>query len=97
VTARPTHPKSTCCIPGCPRWSRRYPSEWLCGRHWRIVPARLRRALRKAWRALRDAYSRWQGNTATKDVWRLTMRLQRVERRLWGHAKRRVIMFEAGL
>ncbi len=80
MTERPIYPKSTCCAPGCPRWSRMYPGEWLCGRHWKMVPRRLRRALRVLWK---------------RRPW--TMRDGRLETRLWAHARRRVILQEAGL
>lgn len=88
MTERPTYPKSTCCIPGCPRWSRKYAAdvEWICGRHWRAAPRRVRRALSKLWREWEPRLAREPGDRA----WRLNDRL-------WQHLKRAVILREAGL
>lgn len=34
-----------CCIPGCPRKTRRYEGgEWICHEHWRREPLATRRA-----------------------------------------------------
>jgi hypothetical protein len=88
--------KSTCCVPGCPRWSRLFPGEWMCARHWRMAPLRVRRALRKVWAALRDmpGPERTKGGSPERLGW---ARLSRLDRRLWAHAKRRVIFRAAGL
>ncbi len=53
MTERPTYPRSTCCIAGCPKWSRKFGpgSEWICGRHWKTVRRSRRKALRTLWRA----------------------------------------------
>lgn len=50
MAERPTYAKSTCCILGCPKWSRKFPGEWLCGRHWRMVRKSCRAALNTLWR-----------------------------------------------
>jgi hypothetical protein len=56
VTERPTYPKSTCCIAGCPRWSRRFKGEWICAQHWRSVPL----PIRQGWRKFTDRrYAEW--------------------------------------
>jgi hypothetical protein len=96
MTARRTYPKSTCCIPGCPRWSRLFPGEWLCARHWRMVPRRCRGALRKVWAALRDmpGPESTRGGSPERLRW---ARYRSLDRRLWDHAVRRVILQEAGL
>lgn len=98
MTERPTYPKSTCCIRGCPRWSRKFPGEWMCGRHWRAIPPRCRRAFNKTRAQLNDLYSIWQGRTnwtaETSAQWGKADR--RLER-LWAHARRLVILREAGL
>jgi hypothetical protein len=100
MTERPTYQKSTCCIPGCPRWSRKFPpgEEWICARHWRAMPRRCRRALLKVWQRLRDLYSVYEGRTNWTPL--LAHRYDQAERlsgRLWDHGKRRVILGEAGL
>lgn len=82
MTERPTYPKSTCAVPGCTSWSRRYPTEWLCGRHWRTVRRPVRLALRKSWRL-------WPDNPPPVVVKR--------ELRLWGHAVRQATLKAAGL
>lgn len=99
MTERQTFPKSTCCIPGCPRWSRKFEAgcAWICYRHWRMAPRRCRRALTKAWRARNDALSRWRGSERTDEVRDLWNRLDRLSERLWTHMTRRVILQEAGL
>jgi len=100
MTKRPTYPKSTCCIPGCTRWSRKFPGEWLCGRHWGMVPRRCRRALNKVWKARHDL---WAFDAATprsqvhEDELKLWRRLDRLAERLWAHARRAVILRDAGL
>jgi len=34
--------KTSCCVPGCRRWSTKFKHEWLCGDHWRLVDRRLK-------------------------------------------------------
>jgi hypothetical protein len=96
MTERPTYPKSMCCIPGCAHWSRRFPGEWLCARHWRMVPARCRRALQKVWRewgAMPHTFSE-----VPKGDERLRwLRFHRLDQRLWAHARRAAILRSAGL
>jgi hypothetical protein len=92
---RAVYEKSTCCIPGCASWSRRFPGEWLCARHWKMVPRRCRRALNKVW-------AEWGAMpTSHDDVdpaqvsrWK---RLWNLDKRLWAHARRAVVLREAGL
>lgn len=96
MTDRPTYPKSTCCIPGCPRWSRRFPCEWLCARHWKMVPRRCRRALNKVWAdwgAMPHVLTDVEKGEQRARWWRF----ERLDRRLWAHARRRVVLREAGL
>lgn len=52
MTERPRYAKMNCCVGGCTRWSRLFApgSEWICGRHWRLIRPSRRRALRKLWR-----------------------------------------------
>lgn len=83
---RPTYPKSTCCIPGCPRWSRKFPGEWLCARHWRMIPLPRRRVLRRSWQRERQCQFGIAGDRAYLSA-----------QRLWARAKRFVIFREAGL
>ena len=48
------YPRSTCFMPGCRRWSTRFPGEWVCADHWRDVPRNLklvRTRMTKRWRA----------------------------------------------
>lgn len=92
---RPTYPKSTCCIPGCPRWSQKFPGEWLCARHWKMVPKAWRAVLRRAWKRERTTYDAERANpgpmtTPAADLAYLAAR------RLWARAKRYVILKEAG-
>jgi hypothetical protein len=94
VNARQQYERRTCCIAGCPSWSRRFPGEFMCAHHWRMVRPLLRRALRKAWRRLKDARRNGDDTAAAA---RRYYRAFEVERALWSHAKRSVIMREAGL
>ena len=52
MTARPVYDRKTCSVPGCTRWSRRFPFEWICGDHWRMIRASRRGVLRRLWRAM---------------------------------------------
>lgn len=101
MTERAVHPRSTCCIPGCPRWSRKFAPdvEWMCGRaHWRRVPRRIRRAFSKVEQRLDDIASLTSsGGRWTPELVRQWDRACLLLDRLWGHAKRRVILHEAGL
>lgn len=78
----PPYAKSTCVVPGCASWSRRYPGEWICGRHFRLVRPSLRRAVRKSWRLLSE---------------RITERQLKREARLWAHVVRQATLRAAGL
>lgn len=97
---RRTYPKSTCCIPGCPRWSRKYPGEWVCGRHWKMFGRRCRRALNVTWTRMKQITSGVEsrvprGCTRTESAaW---WKLEQQNRRLWEHGKRRTLLREAGL
>lgn len=53
---RPRYPRSTCCVPGCTRWSTLFQHEWLCARHWKSVPLELRKFFR---RRQRDRLAKW--------------------------------------
>lgn len=97
MTERPTYPRSTCCILGCPRWSRRYPGEWMCGRHWKMAPRRLRSALRKVWAEFGAMPTSWSATVPGSPERLRWVRLYHLDRRLWDHAKRRVTLMEAGL
>lgn len=94
MTERPTYPKSTCCIPGCQKWSRKFPCEWMCGRHWRQVRPLLRRTLLRLWRRERDL---WSFSEPTKEQRQARLRLALCHDRLWARAVRSVTMTEAGL
>lgn len=97
MAERRTYPKSTCCVPGCPRWSRKFPHEWLCGRHWKMVPRRYRRALNKVWARLTEIYLTNQPDGphgAARVAWE---RAEVLGDRLWSHATRAAILREAGL
>lgn len=43
MTQRPRYERSTCCVIGCHRTSRLFPSEWICGEHWRMVDRDIKR------------------------------------------------------
>lgn len=96
MTERPTYPKSTCCIPGCQRWSRKFPGEWLCARHWRMIPRARRAVLNRAWKRWNAAYSAYEAQQE-KRPWQSAMRAERSAQRIWARAKRFVIFREAGL
>lgn len=83
---KPVYPKSSCCIAGCARWSRKFnpASEWICGRHWRTLRPSRRRALLKLWR-------RMEGLAGMSDKNCL------LEYRLWRGAKREATLRAAGL
>lgn len=90
------HPKSGCCIPGCARWSRKFPpdQEWVCGRHWRYGRKAIKRALLKLWRRQDDVWS-FSEPTLAQRMERRRMRI--LSARLWSHLKRSIITREAGL
>lgn len=46
--------QTVCAVPGCHRWTRRFPRGWeyLCPDHWNAVPAPMRRAYSRAVRRL---------------------------------------------
>lgn len=100
MTERPAHPKTHCAIVGCRRWSRRYPpgSTWICADHWRLVSRQTRALLRRLWRRLRDT---WPAGTQWDDLPGFKQSayryLDRLERRVWARAVRRVTEHEAGL
>lgn len=96
MTERPTYPKSTCCIPGCTRWSRKFPGEWLCARHWRMLPRASRTVLRRAWKREADAIASNQAQL-DRPTYYAAMRAMYAEDRLWARAKRFLIFREAGL
>jgi len=75
------HPKRFCEVPGCPRWSRRFPGEHLCGRHWMAVPKAKRRVLARVHRRMRA------GRQGLRDV----------EYRIWRRCVRAAIENSVGL
>ena len=50
-----THPKQTCAVFGCKRWSRKFPPDWsfLCADHYRSVPPKLRKLHQRRMREAR--------------------------------------------
>lgn len=96
MTEHPTYERSTCCVAGCPRWSRRFPGEWMCARHWRMIPGRCRRALLKVWAEWKTMPT-YFSEVPKGDLRRRWARLAWLDGRLWAHAKRAVILREAGL
>ena len=94
MTERRVFPRSTCCVPGCPRWSRRFPGEWLCAAHWRMVRPILRRALNRVWRKQGDLMTFSQWTKRQYDEWQ---RLDRLHLKLWPRAVRSAVMRSAGL
>lgn len=80
-----TVPPAVCEVPGCTNASAKYAGhEYLCSRHWRLVPARLRR--RRA--LLRRRYARRAVDTN---------RYQRVNWTIWRAMVRAAIEAAAGL
>lgn len=53
--------REPCCIVGCKRTTKHTYSEWICGKHWKLVP----RHYRLVWRRLGR---RWR-STGTKGSW----------------------------
>ena len=96
MSERRRYPKSTCCIPGCKRWSRLFPGEWICVAHWRLLPRSWRAALRRSWERERTAYERHEADQ-TRGPYVSALRARQASSRLWARAKRRVIFAEAGL
>ncbi len=96
------HPKSTCCFPGCTRWSRLYaPGQaWLCGPRgcWVKIARPSRLLLKAMWRRMRAL---WPADVAWDDLpgWKQDAfrRLDKLERRVWERALRRAVLKEAGL
>ena len=43
-----------CCIPGCRRTSAMPYSEWICGKHWSLIPKARRRIYQRAKRLRKD-------------------------------------------
>lgn len=87
--------RQPCCVIGCGCTRRFAPdiicvegvdldfaAEWVCERHWRTVPARLKALKRKARRELRKA---------------ATMRFARIDARIWKWCKAAAIEAETGL
>lgn len=96
MAERPVYAKSMCCIPGCPRWSRRFPREWLCAGHWRLLPRTWRVILRRTW-SRESAWIDLNRANGDRHSYVAALRAIHAERRLWGRAKRFLILHEAGL
>lgn len=94
-----THPKSTCCIMGCTRWSRRYPHEWMCGTHWRLVRRREKSLFRRIWKRKAALYATYAGDKAswTREQQMDWERLDRLETRVWDREKERITLHCAGI
>lgn len=86
--ATPDYPKSTCCILGCARWSRKFSGEWMCGKHWRMADRRSKRVLRRIWRLQANPESMAPGRRG---------HLRRLEWRIWDREKQRVTQISAGI
>lgn len=102
MAEKTTHPKSTCCIVGCARWSRLFAPgvDWMCGSHWKMVRKSRRLALRKIWRWLDANYTDRAMFPDTAEDWR-ARRLYKMRRwkaaNMWRAVVREVMMKESGL
>lgn len=59
----------SCCVPFCKRTKRKEEgySEWICQKHWSLVPAGRRRAYRRIRRQLRQRHEHW--NARADRIW----------------------------
>lgn len=53
------YPRSRCCVPFCRRTSTRFPQEWVCGEHWRLVDRDLKRFRTKQLRKITRLIERY--------------------------------------
>lgn len=90
----------SCCVPFCKRTRKADGStEWLCGNHWPLVPAKLRRLKSLAERRYKRRYANrsfWTFPAGSPD--RLgAVRLDRLCNRLWERCKKAAIERAAGI
>lgn len=78
---RNIYPRTRCCVPGCKRTSTRFPDEWICGRHWSLVPKKMKKVLARIHRKCRR-YPHMN---------RTVQRLMRAEERIWQRIRRAAI------
>lgn len=84
---RPRYPRSRCCVPFCRRTSTLFPSEWICGEHWRLVDRDLKRVRTR----LMARFKRRRKTMAAYRAW------ERVERATWRRMKRQAIERATGI
>lgn len=78
---RPRYPRTGCVVPFCRRTSTLFPSEWICGDHWRLVDRSLKMFRTKRLKAAQRNRKRWE----------------RLERATWRRMKRQAIERALGL
>jgi exonuclease I len=74
--------RTPCLVPFCGRTTKEPYSEWICGKHWKLVPARMKSLLRRLRARLRR---------------RSDPKLTTMENRTWQRCKRAVLERSAGL
>lgn len=91
------YPRSRCCVPFCRRTSTRFPQEWLCADHWRLVDRDLKRFRTKRLKALYRAWEKLEatvpGSLSTAAAAR---RWHRSEDLIWRRMKHQAITRAAG-
>lgn len=91
-------PRVICVIPGCDHSSKQQwlNHEWICGSHWRAVPARLRQRRHNTRSALRR-----RGEVRREEIGgryvALTDRARRIEALVWSKLKAAALAGAAGL
>jgi len=96
-------------MPFCRRTSRKFPGEWICGDHWRMVPrplktlrTKLRARYRPKWEKAKAAYYAAPENSKARflahGAWvRIDERWNKTEDRLWKRMKAGAIERATGL
>lgn len=109
MASKAIHPKRGCVVLGCHRTSRRFPNEWICGDHWRLVDRekkllyrRLRRRYDQRWAALKAEHDSHPVDSKARYL--VGRRLDalnawwdRVDERQWGRMKAQAIERAAGI
>lgn len=44
----------SCCVPGCRRTTRKFYTEWICAKHWGLIPKAVRQVYQRAKRRHKD-------------------------------------------
>ncbi len=93
----------SCCVPYCRCTTKRNVSEWICGKHWRLVPRKLRSDYASAKRiarrlvARKPAYREWWAYPGGSSNRLAAVALRRRLDRLWDRCKTAAIEGAAGI